>query len=256
MRTLLSIFLSLFTCLILFGQEKEIVPNQASMRQQSWLNAFNQRTIDTAQYKTPGAISVAENGIFYIGMPAIQKRHEELKAQSGPLDSLYTLFSTTAGRENEYRYEIGALTSKNGKELTYLSVSNLSTPFPTRELEFISPVSLAKPDLSEIEEARNRWMELCNAHDAYKLVKQCYTANALYYNHKPLIFGTDSIAKVYSYMNRESYRLTLVPLHVELVSVNLVFEIGQCSGSYGGKYVIIWKREDDGIWRVLLDSNV
>jgi hypothetical protein len=57
-------------------------------------------------------------------------------------------------------------------------------------------------------------------------------------------------------MEREQYHLTLTPIFIEPVSATMVYEIGQCSGSYGGKYILIWQREQDGKWRILLDSNI
>ncbi|MEM6697813.1 MAG: hypothetical protein AAF599_05420, partial [Bacteroidota bacterium] len=88
------------------------------------------------------------------------------------------------------------------------------------------------------------------------LVEQLYTDNAIYYNHKPVVVGTERITAEYSYMNNPDYSLKLVPLTVEPANKNIVFEIGQCSGSYNGKYVLIWKKVADGVWKILLDSNV
>ena len=98
-------------------------------------------------------------------------------------------------------------------------------------------------------------MALCNAHDAHTLVSAMYTPDAIYYNHSGVVRGTEDIARTYSYMNRTSYQLTLTPLAVEVVSGKVALEIGQCSGSYNGKYVIVWVKTGEG-WQVLLDSNV
>jgi ketosteroid isomerase-like protein len=40
------------------------------------------------------------------------------------------------------------------------------------------------------------------------------------------------------------------------VNDNLVYEIGQCKGTYKGKYILVWKKESDGVWRVFIDSNI
>jgi hypothetical protein len=78
----------------------------------------------------------------------------------------------------------------------------------------------------------------------------------MYYNHKPIVQGTENLIQEYGYMNRESYSLQLDPKKSVIVNANFVFEIGQCSGSYGGKYVLIWKKEADGNWRIYIDSNI
>ena len=57
-------------------------------------------------------------------------------------------------------------------------------------------------------------------------------------------------------MNNKNYRLKLEPLIVKPVSKNLVFEIGQCSGSYDGKYILVWGKDVDGMWKIIIDSNI
>ena len=107
----------------------------------------------------------------------------------------------------------------------------------------------------EIDQSRMEWMELCNAHRAEELVKQKYTMDAYYYNRGRLLQGTKSITQEYSYMNRESYSLKLAPRHVLFVTPDIVFEIGQCSGSYSNPYMLLWEKQADGNWQVLMDSN-
>ena len=99
-------------------------------------------------------------------------------------------------------------------------------------------------------------MELCNAHDVEGLVNELYSVNTLYYNHKPLVKGREDVIKEYGYMRNEKYSLKLTPLFIEAVNESTVYEIGQCNGSYGGKYILIWKKEADGKWRIFIDSNI
>ena len=83
-----------------------------------------------------------------------------------------------------------------------------------------------------------------------------YTENTIYYNHKPVIVGHEDLAVEYQYMNNKKYELFLEPIIVEVVQDDLVYEIGQCSGTYGGKYILIWQKGNDDVWRVLVDSNI
>lgn len=106
-----------------------------------------------------------------------------------------------------------------------------------------------------IDEAREQWMALCNSHNANELVKRLYTANAYYYNRGRLLEGTKAISAEYQYMNNPSYSLKLTPLHVEQVTPGIAFEIGQCSGSYPLPYMLLWEKQDNGKWQVLMDSN-
>jgi ketosteroid isomerase-like protein len=125
-----------------------------------------------------------------------------------------------------------------------------------RKLEFFSKANKTPVNLNEIESARNDWMQLCNQHNAIELIRKAYTSDAIYYSHKPLIIGTDAITKEYSYMNQPNYSLHLDPIVIEPVNDHIVFEIGQCSGSYNGNYVLVWKKQKDGSWQVFFDSNI
>ena len=109
--------------------------------------------------------------------------------------------------------------------------------------------------LAEIDQSRKEWMELCNAHKAEELVTEKYTSDAYYYNRGRLLQGTKSIIQEYGYMNRASYSLKLTPKHVVFVTPNIVYEIGQCSGSYLNPYMLLWEKQADGNWQVRMDSN-
>jgi ketosteroid isomerase-like protein len=99
-------------------------------------------------------------------------------------------------------------------------------------------------------------MELCNANNAKALVTQLYSNNTIYFNHKPIVKGTADLIKEYSYMNNKNYHLNLQPLIVKVVNARFAFEIGQCSGGYNGKYILIWKKHADGNWKIFIDSNI
>ncbi|WP_235295999.1 YybH family protein [Portibacter marinus] len=122
-------------------------------------------------------------------------------------------------------------------------------------LEWYEKATFPLVDLNKIEERRQAWMDLCNAHDAAKLVRTLYSKDAVYFNHRPLIIGHEAIAVEYDYMNRQQYELDLTPIYIKAVNDQCIFEIGQCSGSYNGKYVLIWEKEQNGIWNIKMDSN-
>ncbi|MEM9720011.1 MAG: hypothetical protein AAGA10_12210 [Bacteroidota bacterium] len=256
MQKILLFFFILYQAPTLWGQiEKEVLIAEPIFTYEEWMQAFNQEG-DRGKFYFSEGITVSPNGNANVGVKNIQEHHEYLKEQMGLLDTIDALYHTLADRDGQFTYEMGRAVAKDKRRYKFLWVSRKSQAKKRIELEFIAPASEDIPDVSEIDKARAQWMELCNAHNAYELVKACYTPNALYYNHKPLVIGTDAIAHVYAYMNKDSYSLTLTPLHVEPVSKTLVYEIGQCSGSYGGKYVIIWQKTEKGTWKVLLDSNI
>ena len=68
--------------------------------------------------------------------------------------------------------------------------------------------------------------------------------------------GRTALTNEYAYMNNPNYRLKLNPILVEPVSNDIVFEFGQCEGSYNGKYVLVWQKTKNGEWQVLFDTNI
>lgn len=182
---------------------------------------------------------------------------QDLQRQYGKITNIYTTERVLAREERGYHYEIGGFTTASQQAFKHLLILKQQGDTLRRELEFIAkstPVDTSI--LTTIDQRRAEWMALCNAHNAAQLVKNLYRTDAMYYNHKPLLIGHVAIAQDYGYMNREQYSLKLTPIIVEPVNDQLVYEIGQCSGSYGGKYMLIWKKDAAGQWSLLMDSNI
>ena len=99
-------------------------------------------------------------------------------------------------------------------------------------------------------------MKLCNQHDARNLVTEMYSEATIYYHRGRIINDQNALSEAYSYMNSPNYQLRLDPIVIEKVTDTVVFEIGQCSGSYGGKYILVWSRDKQGEWKIALDSNL
>ncbi|MEL6972666.1 MAG: hypothetical protein AAFO02_21050 [Bacteroidota bacterium] len=232
-------------------EQPAITPNE------SWAAAVSSGSNIAAQYDSL-AIRVAADGSYLQGAANIAQRQDKMS-----IDTIFTIASFPAGREGEFTYEIGGFRTTDGQDYRHLVIqskkqsSGRQTYSVVRTFDWISKVHLgALPDTSDLTSFRKLWIERCNAHNAYELVAQSYTPNALYYNHKPLVIGTEAIAEEYSYMNRPEYSLLLTPLAVEMVSTDLAFEIGQCAGSYSGKYVLVWQKNAEEVWQVLFDSNI
>ena len=227
---------------IIFSAE----PNQA------WKKAVNNSTSSLADLYFKNAIKIFPNGAIIVGNNAIDSSY---KNRSFVIDSIQVIKNVVANKKRGINYEIGVYWI--GKQAyKHLIIWNTTDTIQKRELEFIAKSTANPSVLEEINLSRKKWITLCNQHDAAQLVAQVYTPNAIYYNHKPAIIGRKGIAEEYQYMNRKKYSLHLEPIIVETVTSGLVFEIGQCTGSYKGKYMIIWEKQEEGDWQVLMDSNI
>lgn len=196
---------------------------------------------------TQDAIRIIDNIEIFEGKDAVLKSIENIT----PSKLRALSHHTPANKDSTIFYGIGGY-KINGSEYAQLFISQKEAI----ELEIVIKKSEAEIDLEAIRSARSKWMTLCNSHDVAALVNNMYTEDAIYFNHKPLIHGREKLIATYSYMARPEYSLNLDPFIVETINANTVFEVGQCSGSYNGKYVIIWKKQDSGEWQVWFDSNI
>ncbi len=202
---------------------------------------------------TQNAISINESVQIVQGASNIQKMNEQNGFTRRTLKSIYDI---VANRDGSYVYEIGEFDDDEGASFNYVMVRKGKEEGSPIELEFYARNSDFTSASEAIGQRRKEWIDLCNKHDAAGLINELYAENTMYYNHKPLITGREGVIKDYQYMNRESYSLKLTPLKTKQVNDRIALEIGQCSGSYNGKYIIVWQKDAMGKWEVLLDSNI
>ncbi len=202
---------------------------------------------------TKDAYKVGDKGEIVMG----DLRIMDLYKQKGlVINNISSTDRITAVLDSTIIYEVGKFSTPERVTYHHLIIWRKQGEQIKRELELIAEGIPDTPVPVELEERRKKWMSLCNAHKVTDLVNELYTENALYYNHKPMVVGREAVIKEYQYMDDPNYQLGLEPLTVDAVNDSLVFEIGRCSGSYRGNYALVWKKGDDGIWRILLDSNI
>jgi ketosteroid isomerase-like protein len=180
------------------------------------------------------------------------------KTKKDKITSVESLFHVEASKNRGIHYELIRYTTEDLQEYVQVVIWRLNNEQVLREFEFTerSSPEAKKVDTNEIADRRKLWMELCNAHNAENLVKELYSSNTMYFNHKPIVKGVENLIKEYDYMNNSDYTLHLEPMKLEVVNENFAYEIGQCSGSYNGKYLLVWKKQSDGHWKIHIDSNI
>ena len=225
----------------------------SSTENNQWVKYQNSRSDSIQFIYTEDAIKVLENGDFLAGREPIRQffANDSLSIKSIQSDTIIV-----ANKDRGLEYEIGEYINHHHKKHKSLIIWQNQAPTRRRVFEFAAQEKETDLALSELDERRQLWMELCNQHNAAELIKEMYSSNTLYYNNKPLIQGHELLIEEYQYMNNEQYKLALKPMIVELVNSEFIFEIGQCEGSYNGKYILIWKKEEDGKWKIFIDSNI
>jgi len=234
---------------------QQVESNNISDEFSDWVDAVNKKSVNTIKdFYLPESIKIISSDSTLSGPAEIA---EFYAFQSEDIKSISSLFMVKANKEKNIDYELIKYETLNGKSYAQLLIWKVKNGDKFREFEFISEISEETHNNEKsITKKRNLWVELCNSHNPENLVNTLYSSNSIYFNHKPIIKGQESLIKEYSYMKDENYKLNLHPLKMFFVNENLVYEIGQCEGTYKGKYILVWKKERDGEWRVFIDSNV
>ena len=236
-------------------QEDSNGPKEGLEAINNWASAVNEKDVTKIEATyAPNAIKVISADSIFEGAPQIAEFYSK---QEETITSVKSLFKTEANKNLNIFYELVQMETKTSEKFVQLIIWGLEGEEKLREFEFTAKTDATALNFDkEIAVRRALWMELCNDHNAENLVTHLYSRDALYFNHKPLVKGTENLVKEYAYMNNSKYHLTLAPLKIETVTEYLIFEIGQCIGSYQGKYILIWRKKPDGVWRIFFDSNV
>lgn len=233
-------------------QESIAITPSGNSANHKWMQAINDKNIELlSSLYNENAMVLSENGVDLASRIEIL----ELVPNSNFIVKSVSAIKRIQANDT-YEYEIGSFINKDDGLAKHLIIWNMSDGNEKRELEFITESNGAKVDLDVIKKQRSEWITLCNAHDAKTLIETMYTENAMYYNKGKLLKGRNDLVAEYDYMNNPQYQLTLEPILVEPVSETIVYEIGQCKGSYKGKYMLVWQKNSEGVWKVLFDSNI
>ncbi len=243
-----------FLGMLLACQEKVSI-KQIEYPLSSWSKTLNNGSEILKSHYTLSAILLDMDGVIAEGNRKVAGYYQdvELKAIRDT-----TIFEIHANKDSTYSYQIRDIAFEHGRVLSQLQILGNGVADTLVELEFLADGE--ETDFASIKNQlsnrRKEWLELCNKHEIETLVNNAYSVSTMYYTHKPLIVGRNDLLTQYNYMNRENYSLHLEPMFIKVVNSMVVYEIGQCSGSYNGKYILIWKFEKDGVWRIIFDSNI
>ena len=234
-------------------QQANVITQDTTDLNEKWREARNSEDSSIVEFYMPNAIKVVTADSICNNASEVTAYH---KAQN-KVSSIHSLFRTEVNPYRGITYEILTYETEQHEAITQLVIYEKGTEHPLRAFEYEAiQANQGQVDTIAITRRRVQWMGHCNAHEVPELVFDLYGHNTLYYNHRPLVKGRQALVREYAYMNNEQYSLVLNPLIVEVVNESTVFEIGQCQGSYDGKYILIWKKEEDGQWRIFIDSNV
>ncbi|MFK8103453.1 MAG: hypothetical protein AB8G15_13050 [Saprospiraceae bacterium] len=219
----------------------------------NWITYLNAGSDSLANLYAEDAVKILVDGTILSGQTAIK---DYLHGALPKINAIQSDTIILAHQERALSYELGVFTDVDQKKYQHLIIWQVQDAASVRVFEFVAPQLEAVESYEELEERRALWMELCNRHEVKQLIYNLYAEETLYFNHRPLLKGRAALVKAYQYMKDENYQLSLWPIVVRQVSPDFIFEIGQCAGSYQGKYILIWQRTEEGQWNIFIDSNI
>ncbi len=220
----------------------------------SVVNAQNSQNLQTDFFShlTSDAYILSEKGVLK-GIERINEFVSTFKEENG-IEISYTKDFSIEVNAN-LAYEIGNIQAN--ESLYSVMFINQKGEDSESNIEFLIIYEQleTEDELNVIDQSRNNWMEFCNSHQVDKLVSQLYVKDSYYYNRGRLLKGTQALTSEYSYMNSTNYSLTLSPKHVTFVNDTIAYELGRCTGSYPLPYMLVWEKQADRTWMILMDSN-
>jgi ketosteroid isomerase-like protein len=126
------------------------------------------------------------------------------------------------------------------------------------------PVDRHAADSAAIHATDSAWLSAVQSKDTAKIVAFYANDGAALDPGAPLVAGKDGLRKAWAVAAADkSFALSWVPLKV-VVSGDMAYEIGDYQfagrGPGGkhmvekGKYVVVWGRQPDGSWKVLVNA--
>jgi len=235
--------------------ENTVTPKnkEINIANERWKDYINQKSDSLSTLYTEHAVKVFEEGNTIVGSGLIKDHYN---SGSYSISSIHSDKVILANQKRGLEYEMGEYVDQDNSKFKHITIWESKNSNRKRVFEFSAKIENSDIDLTAIKDRRDLWMKLCNEHNAEALINEMYSENTIYFNHKPLVIGRKGLIQDYQYMNNEKYKLVLNPIIVDQISADFVFEIGQCVGSYNGKYIIVWRKNGDGKWEVFIDSNI
>ena len=232
--------------------------NITGIQNERWKTIFNDNINYMDSLYTSNAIVLTENNI-YKGSEEIKQLYLNLKSVWISIDTVFTNYEKKDIITPSVSYGIGTFITSTEKIFNHLIIWHEESSRDLRELEVIYKYKEAISMTDMLKQRRLDWVRESNSHNLNEFLNNLYFHNAYYYcnNSDKLYVGTPEIKSAYSYMTEPDWNiLSLTPYYTKQINDSIIFEIGKYSVFGGsGDYSLLWKKSEDKIWKILLDSN-
>lgn len=227
-----------------------------------WIKNYNQEEnqfSNIANHYLRGG-SVFLNDIIFHNNDEILNGLKELKKTYPAIEEYHTIDYYENDPMNYIEMGKYSLENQSSDTLYYIIAWKKVSDEWLRELEVIYPKithSISSIiELSGVDKARRKWVDIANKNIPRDLVYNLYTRDATYFNNTKVSKGQNEITSTYSFMSNPNWKMKdLVSKKSLLLQPSLVFDVGVWQmENYSGLYTLVWKLTKDE-WKAVLDFN-
>ena len=125
-----------------------------------------------------------------------------------------------------------------------------------REMDVFLPTAKTPADVKTLDSLRAEWIRYANMKISHALASALFTHSGLYLNNSELSKGQAAITKRFEFIKNPGFNINLKAEKILPVDDETVVDIGNwITTAYVGYYLIIWKKETNGDWKISLYFN-
>lgn len=221
-----------------------------------WLQAYNTDPKAIRNSYRENAVLFFDRENYIKGNQAICQFYSKNRNQIEQVKSIHTTYRVRLSENPDMVYEIGYMITEKDARYDFIIIWSSEEGTWLRELEVITLYASNSSAQEGIDAVRRKWVALANEHSPERLSTEVYAEDFTYYNRNTIYQGYDKLCEAYSYMKEPDFQIDLKKEFSVVVQPDLVYEMGKWMNSdYSGSYIIIWKKQQNGEWKIAFDSN-
>jgi hypothetical protein len=158
-------------------------------------------------------------------------------------------------------FEMGEYVLSDDSVLTYLTGFVMQNGIWLRHLDVMYERVANTVDTEVIDEIvldrDEKWKELLLVKDVDRLVGELFWEDARYFNlvtgHQTSTY--EELVEEYRWIELPNIQFSVKTLDYQIVSDNVIYTIGQYQGRTVGLYTLVLTKNEEGVWKNILDAN-
>lgn len=217
-----------------------------------WMNMVNQESSLSEFYHSSAGLLFGSEWYLTEG---------EIERQLHNLDIKRRVVLSVHEHDQTKIFEVGEYILADGAVLTYLTGYDNQDGMWLHRIDVLYEKAENAPGLDVVDEMvfgrDEKWQELISMKDADRLVGELFWKDARYFNldsgHHTNTY--DELVEEYRWIELPDIRFLVSALDYQIVSDDVIYIIGQYQARNEGLYILVITKDEDDIWKNILDAN-